>query len=76
MIGYAGRHEHVPVQRNVSSCDFAHNANSFVGVLSIPPRSRSESRDYNMQTNDVFGVNTLPPLCAALVIASLTWSKP
>jgi hypothetical protein len=29
-----------------------------------------------MQTNQVSGVNsTLPPLCAAFVIASLTWSK-
>jgi hypothetical protein len=29
------------------------------------------------QANHVFGVNsTLPPLCAALAIASPTWSKP
>ena len=33
VTGYAGRHEHAPVQRNVSSCDFVNNSNSFVGVL-------------------------------------------
>src|SRR5216684_3761121 len=38
--------------------------------------SRGASGD-NMQPNHVFGVNsTLPPLSAAFVIASLTWSKP
>src|SRR5713101_9583422 len=30
----------------------------------------------SIQTDHLYGVNsTLPPLCAALVIASLTWSK-
>lgn len=40
------------------------------------PRSRLVAFN-RRQTNHVFGVNTtLPPLCAAFVIASLTWSKP
>jgi hypothetical protein len=33
VTGYAGRHEHVPVQRIVSRCDFVNNSNSFGGVL-------------------------------------------
>jgi hypothetical protein len=43
-------------------------------ILSILDRFRGKSRDYEMQTNHVCGVSsTLPPLCAAFAIASLTW---
>jgi hypothetical protein len=55
-----------PVQLHVTICELSRNVASLVGGFLVP-----------IQANQIFGVNsTLPPLCAAFAIASLTWSKP